>query len=81
MELSWNAQQALIKRGNEPLLRALSHSDPSVRGKAAQALGWIKDPSVIPDLERLRTDRDPWVQRMVATAIDQLKDARDNGHD
>ncbi len=57
-----------------PLLDALNHEDASVRGKAAEALGNLKDGAAVPALlTRFREDSQPLVRARAAEALGSLR--------
>jgi hypothetical protein len=72
MELSNKAQHELMRRDPGALVGALSNPNPSIRGKAVQALGWLADPSTIGKVRALEKDPDPWVRRCAESAAAQI---------
>jgi HEAT repeat protein len=60
----------------EPLIRALSYGDPTVRAPAAAVLGEIKDPRVVDPLIAALKDNNRYVRQSAAWALGDVKDPR-----
>jgi HEAT repeat protein len=66
---------ALVRIGTpavDPLIHALSHPRPKVRGNAALTLGKIHDSRAIPPLINALKDRDPEVRMWAAAALAEI---------
>ena len=70
--MQWEARQALIEQGADPLIRALSHWDPTVRRNAALALEALADPAAHEALIAATEDADPEVRDRAAAALEAL---------
>jgi cyclophilin family peptidyl-prolyl cis-trans isomerase/HEAT repeat protein len=58
-----------------PIVAALAHEDPVVRGRAALAAASVQDPATLHSLIRLLEDRDASVRADAAFALGQLRDS------
>ncbi len=56
-----------------PLLPLVDHSDPIVRGDAANLIGIIGEKEALPFIERLLADEDPHVRLITREAIAEIK--------
>jgi len=65
-----------VRREAAGLIRALADPDPTVRARAAYALGSVQSPEAGPALLSALTDASPAVRRDAAFALGQLGDAR-----
>jgi epoxyqueuosine reductase len=66
-------------RAVPPLVQALDHDEPLVRGHAAWALGHLRDERARQPLDhRLAREPDDWVREELAQALDQLRHPKRN---
>ena len=59
-------------RAMEPLIEALKHPDPDVRGESATALGELRDTAAVEPLLLATRDSDHYVRSCAGDALDQL---------
>jgi hypothetical protein len=69
---STNQGKAAISAGLRPFLTGLEDSDESVRFEAMAALGDRLEPSLLPRIEGLLEDRDPYIRRYAVEYYSQL---------
>lgn len=62
----------LVRRGKEPLLKALKHSNPTVRRHAVKGLLRLGDSTTVADLVQALDDSDPWARMWAARALGNL---------
>ncbi|MFG0284692.1 MAG: HEAT repeat domain-containing protein [Phycisphaerales bacterium JB039] len=72
VQMQGEARQALIEHGADPLIRALSHWDPTVRRNAALALESLADPAAREALVAALDDSDPEVRDRAAAALEAI---------
>lgn len=65
----------MVKLGKEPLLRAISHPNPTVRRHAVKGLWRLEDPTTVPQLVSMLADTDPWARMWAAGALGDLGDS------
>jgi hypothetical protein len=72
VQIQWEARQALMRRGQAPLIQAMTHPKAGVRRNAALALGVLGDPSAREVLEAALNDPDWHVQKEAERALEKL---------
>ena len=75
-----NVEKLKEKRDVEGLVKALRHKDPSIRRKAARALGELKAKDALDALINALIDEDVAVRLEVVRALGKIKDERAIDH-
>lgn len=74
VEVVYKAGQALLKHGPDPLIEALKHHNPVIRGEAADLLGVLGDRKAVPHMIAALADTNSLTRSDVAYALGKVGD-------